>query len=66
MGSCKVNTVENKVLTTVPSHWDYVLIKLPVRGADSSEKFRFFGPALRDLVEEESCEKSILVWGVCM
>jgi len=30
MGSCKVNTVENRVFTTVLSHWDYVTIKPPL------------------------------------
>jgi len=30
MRSCKVNTVKNRVLTTVPSHWDYVPIKPPL------------------------------------
>jgi len=30
MGSCKVNNVLNRVLTTVLSHWDYVPIKPPL------------------------------------
>jgi len=30
MGSCKTNIAENRVFTTVPSHWNYVSIKLPL------------------------------------
>jgi len=30
MGSCQTNNAENRVFTTVSSHWEYVPIKLPL------------------------------------
>jgi len=52
MGSCKVNTTWNRVFTTVPSQWIYVLLKPPppsnltctIRIADSAQCMKHSEP----------------------